>query len=64
MGATISPNTCLSTAEALVTLGIVQAEAPGSNSFYAKHIHPIFDANCVTCHGEAKVKGGLRLGLV
>ncbi len=41
-------------------LGNVQAKTvPGS--FYAKHIDSIFDANCVTCHGEEKVKGGLRL---
>ena len=32
---------------------------PGS--FYAEHIDPIFDANCVGCHGETKVKGGLEL---
>jgi uncharacterized membrane protein/mono/diheme cytochrome c family protein len=31
------------------------------DSFYAMQIHPILDANCVTCHGEGKVKGGLRL---
>ena len=31
------------------------------NSFYAQHIHPIWEANCVACHGESKVKGGLRL---
>jgi uncharacterized membrane protein len=43
-----------------LVLGNVQAKTvPGS--FYAKHIDPIFDANCVTCHGEEKVKGGLRL---
>jgi mono/diheme cytochrome c family protein/uncharacterized membrane protein len=30
-------------------------------SFYARHINPIFDANCVGCHGESKVQGGLRL---
>jgi uncharacterized membrane protein/mono/diheme cytochrome c family protein len=35
------------------------AVAPGS--FYAKQIDPILDANCVVCHGESKVKGGLRL---
>ncbi|MGP8269377.1 MAG: c-type cytochrome domain-containing protein [Terracidiphilus sp.] len=45
----------------LSTLGIVQANAPLSGSFYAKHIYPIFDANCVTCHGNGKVKGDLRL---
>ena len=31
------------------------------DSFYARHIYPILDANCVACHGEAKVKGHLRL---
>lgn len=31
------------------------------DSFYAKHIHPILDANCVACHGAEKIKGGLRL---
>ena len=42
-------------------LGIVQAAAPGRDSFYAMHINPIFDANCVACHGAGKVQGGLRL---
>lgn len=36
-------------------------EAPAAGSFYAKHINPIFDSNCVACHGVGKVKGGLRL---
>ncbi|MGA8729214.1 MAG: c-type cytochrome domain-containing protein [Terracidiphilus sp.] len=31
------------------------------DSFYAKQINPIFDSNCVACHGEGKAKGGLRL---
>jgi uncharacterized membrane protein len=31
------------------------------DSFYAKHIHPILDANCVTCHGASKTEGGLRV---
>ena len=30
-------------------------------SFYAKRISPVFEANCVSCHGESKVQGGLRL---
>lgn len=37
------------------------AETPAAGSFYAKHINPIFDANCAACHGEGKTKGGLRL---
>jgi uncharacterized membrane protein len=35
-------------------------EAPAT-SFYAMHIHPILDANCASCHGEAQAKGGLRM---
>jgi uncharacterized membrane protein len=31
------------------------------DSFYARHIYPILDSNCVVCHGEQKVKGHLRL---
>jgi mono/diheme cytochrome c family protein len=43
-------------------IGTVRAEASAfPDSFYAQHIHPIFDANCVVCHGAQKVKGNLRL---
>jgi len=28
---------------------------------YTKVIQPIFDANCISCHGAKKVKGKLRL---
>jgi hypothetical protein len=31
------------------------------DSFYARHVYPIFDSNCVLCHGEDKSKGGLQL---
>jgi uncharacterized membrane protein len=31
------------------------------DSFYARRIYPIFEAKCVLCHGEQKVKGGLRV---
>ena len=31
------------------------------DSFYAKHIHPVLDSNCASCHGEGEIKGGLRL---
>lgn len=31
------------------------------NSFYAQRIHPVFEAKCVSCHGDSTVKGGLRL---
>jgi uncharacterized membrane protein/mono/diheme cytochrome c family protein len=39
----------------------VGGQVPVSASFYAKHIHPILDANCVGCHGAGMTKGGLRL---
>jgi hypothetical protein len=35
--------------------------APSSGSFYAKHIHPVLDENCSSCHGEGQAKGGLRM---
>lgn len=37
-----------------------QASIDGK-SFYARHIHPVLDAKCVSCHGEGDVKGGLRV---
>jgi mono/diheme cytochrome c family protein/uncharacterized membrane protein len=49
------------TLKRVLALGVVQAKAPASNSFYAKHIDPIFDAKCVACHGASKTQGGLRL---
>ena len=43
-------------------MGTVQAKAfDFPDSFYARHLYPILDANCVVCHGEEKVKGGLRV---
>jgi uncharacterized membrane protein len=37
------------------------AKMPPPRSFYAQHINPILDDNCVSCHGEAKSQGGLRM---
>jgi mono/diheme cytochrome c family protein/uncharacterized membrane protein len=46
----------------LANFRLVQAKtAAYPDSFYTKHLYPVFDSNCVVCHGEAKVKGGLRL---
>jgi uncharacterized membrane protein len=46
----------------LTGVGTVQAKTFAyPDSFYAKHIYPIFDANCISCHGEGKVKANLRL---
>jgi mono/diheme cytochrome c family protein len=43
-------------------MGTVQAKAFNfPDSFYARHLYPIFDANCLVCHGAQKVKGGLRM---
>jgi mono/diheme cytochrome c family protein len=44
----------------IATFGVVSA-APKPDSFYAKHIDPIFDSNCVSCHGGSKTEAGLRL---
>lgn len=44
----------------VLAIGPVRA-TPAPDSFYAQHIHPIFDANCVSCHGSARTRGGLRL---
>jgi uncharacterized membrane protein/mono/diheme cytochrome c family protein len=45
----------------LVPTGLSGASGADPNSFYAQHINPILDANCVSCHGEGKISGGLRL---
>jgi hypothetical protein len=45
----------------LKRIALVGAGTPPATSFYAKRINPILDANCVSCHGEAKVQGGLRM---
>jgi uncharacterized membrane protein/mono/diheme cytochrome c family protein len=45
----------------LKRFALLGAAAPTATSFYAKSINPILDANCVTCHGEAKAQGGLRM---
>ena len=34
---------------------------PPGDSFYARHVHPVLDANCASCHGEGQTKGGLRM---
>jgi hypothetical protein len=44
-----------------VGAGSTSGKALIPGSFYEQHINPIFDSRCVTCHGESKVKGGLRL---
>ena len=45
----------------LKRLTLLGASTPPATSLYAKHISPILDANCITCHGQAKSRGGLRM---
>ena len=42
-------------------VGDSASSVANSDSFYRQHIHPILDANCVSCHGASKTQGGLRL---
>jgi uncharacterized membrane protein len=41
--------------------GAGSAENVSPDSFYARHIHAVLDAKCVSCHGASMVKGNLRL---
>ena len=45
---------------ALKQITLARTNTPPT-SFYAMHINPIFDSNCVACHGATKTSGGLRL---
>ena len=44
--------------KAVVSLGGTQAKG---DSFYTQHINPIWDKKCLSCHGDGKIKGGLRM---
>ena len=48
--------------EALDCSGTRMRQLP--DSFYAQQINPIFEANCVTCHGDGKDKGRSAAGLL
>ncbi len=37
------------------------ATASAAGSFFEANIHPLLDRKCVSCHGESKSQGGLRL---
>jgi mono/diheme cytochrome c family protein/uncharacterized membrane protein len=45
----------------VLLVDMVKRNASANGSFYDAHIDPIFDANCVSCHGPRKSSGGLRL---
>jgi mono/diheme cytochrome c family protein/uncharacterized membrane protein len=46
---------------AFLRVNSADSDRGNAGTFYAKRIHPIFDANCIACHGASKSKGGLRL---
>jgi hypothetical protein len=41
--------------------GAGSADGASPDSFYARHIHPVLDAKCVSCHSAGSAKAGLRL---
>jgi uncharacterized membrane protein/mono/diheme cytochrome c family protein len=46
---------------ALLRVGPANGRGANAGTFYAEAIHPIFEANCIACHGASKSQGGLRL---
>lgn len=45
----------------IVPFGLSNTAVSEPDSFYSTNIHPIFDSNCVSCHGASKTDGNLRL---
>jgi uncharacterized membrane protein len=45
----------------LIPLASAASDAAYVGSAYARHIHPILDAKCVSCHGAGKEQAALRL---
>jgi uncharacterized membrane protein len=45
----------------LKRIALIGQQATSTNSFYARQVDPILDANCVSCHGASKTSGGLRM---
>jgi uncharacterized membrane protein len=60
-----APNTLPSVSPVAITpvIAVASADAAvgGGHLDYARDIEPIFQANCVKCHNDAKHKGGYRL---
>jgi mono/diheme cytochrome c family protein/uncharacterized membrane protein len=46
---------------ALLRVSAADPDRADAGTFYGKRIYPIFDANCLACHGATKSQGGLRL---
>jgi mono/diheme cytochrome c family protein len=67
------PRPLLAAALALAALSAASARAPETPppaertataqeaAFFEKQVRPVLQANCLNCHGGAKVRGGLRL---
>ena len=51
----------LTTILLIVSAAAGRAAEPVDNEFFERKVRPILVANCVSCHGEKKQKGGLRL---
>ena len=45
----------------LKRIALIGQQPASANSFYARQVDPILDANCVSCHGASKASGGLRM---
>jgi len=43
------------------TLGVVKAPRAMPGSFYVTRIAPLFETRCISCHGNTRAKGQLRL---
>lgn len=43
------------------TLGVVKAPRAMPGSFYVTRIEPLFETRCISCHGNTRAKGQLRL---
>jgi cytochrome c553 len=53
--------TSLLAAVALIAAAPASGAEPIGNDYFEKKVRPVLVANCVSCHGPKKQKGGLRL---
>src|SRR5262249_43921843 len=49
------------TALGLAALAPAGGAPPADAAFFEQEVRPVLQANCLKCHGEGKVRGGLRL---
>lgn len=57
----VPPTEAPAQASAPTAAAVATEASPATAISYAKDVQPIFDQNCVTCHGDADGKGGLSL---